>query len=155
MGKHKSGEQRLQYEMACNEALELAVGGATYRQIAAQQGLKSSGTAYKRVWHALGDVRVEEAERFRKVHLLRYMLVLRRLTIAIGGGGKDDKPLDLDVVDRYLKVLKQLEELFGVKVPGALTVEGDEKKPLRVIFEWGNGNGSSGASGKDSVRPGC
>lgn len=120
--------------------LELRRRGLTYRQIAAQQGVKSQKTAYEAVQRALADAIQEPAAEVRQIeldrldeymrHALRVLatphLVVSQGVVAehpvTGEPLADDQPV-LQALDRLLKISERRARLLGLDAPARSRVE--------------------------------
>jgi hypothetical protein len=102
-----------------NQALELRIAGATYRQIAAQLGV-SEKAAYYDVQDELGrldPIIHGQAERLRELEAAR----LDRLNVALAPGIKAGTP---GAIFAAVKVMERRAKLCGLDAPTKLEVSG-------------------------------
>jgi hypothetical protein len=108
------------------QALDLRIAGATYRQIATSLAV-SLKTAYRAVQAALGELDDEvqqRAERLRELEAAR----LDRLNVALANGIKSGDPR---AVVAAVRVMERRAKLLGLDAP--TTISGPEGGPLAVL----------------------
>ena len=90
------------------QAVDMRIAGASYRQIASQIGV-SVGTAFTYTQKALQGTKQDAAEELRAAELLR----LDRLMMAVwprATGG------DMDAIDRAIKIMDRRSRLLGLDI---------------------------------------
>lgn len=105
------------------DALRHRQRGLSYRSIAAQLSI-SEGQARQDVKRALGDLAKEqrlETMSLRQLELSRlddlYLGLAPNITLKFDKEGKLIEPLNLDAVDRALKIIEQRAKLLGLYAP--------------------------------------
>ncbi len=106
-------------------AVELAIAGRTYDQIAAEVGYANRGTAYKVVQAALGARTVAGVDALRSVESARLDALQASLWPAAMAG-------DVSAVQAIVKIVVQRWRLLGLVDPRPVTQEPEQPRSVVV-----------------------
>jgi hypothetical protein len=112
------------------KALDFRIGGATYRQIAAQLDVSES-TAYEDVQDELGrldTVATKKAERLRELEARR----LDVLTLALSPGIRAGEPR---AIVAAVRVMERRARLFGLDAPQKITGPDGAPVAIRIVHQ--------------------
>lgn len=94
-------------------AVELALRGTTYEQIAAALGYANRGTVYRIVKNALADREVESIDELRRVEVDRLDAIQRSVWDRALGGDREALKIVLAVIDRRCRI----QGLYSLRTP--------------------------------------
>lgn len=138
-----SRAKKLELERRRYQELELAIAGATTRQISQRllsQGIEIShvqvANDIKRALSDMADANEDGARYLRKLFNVRYeRMFLRLWPISLGRPGTENKPEELpdyNALGRVLEIMREVRRLNGLDMPIRQEVTGAGGGPLQV-----------------------
>lgn len=121
----RSQEQQISATERQRRALEMRKAGKSYQAIAETLGYASTGGAHKAVHSALTKTLSEPADAVRQLELARLDALLEALWPGATGAkaapweedGRPESEVDVERVDRVLKIMERRAKLLGLDAP--------------------------------------
>lgn len=138
----RSQEQQISATERQRRALDMRKAGKSYQAIAATLGYASTGGAHKAVHSALTKTLSEPAEQVRDLELARLDALLEALWPGATGAktapweedGRPAPEVDIERVDRVLKIMERRAKLLGLDAPTKADVT-SKGETLAIILD--------------------